>query len=463
MYKKALFVFRRDLRLDDNTALLAAASSAEEVMLAFIFDPRQTVAEKNEYFGTHSFSFLIQSLHDLTAEVKARGGKLHYFQGVPHEVIQSLVLKDSVDAVFVNRDYTPFAIKRDEEIAKTLVNTGTFFSEHDDYTLSPIRDITTGQGNPYSVFTPFFKNAAYHAVPSPKSFKKGAQINSAAPKTPSINLNTFNSFNEEPLTVLPGRKNALKTLKNMGHLKGYKEGRDIPSEHGTSRLSAHHKFGTISIRETYHSAVSLPFNTDQFIAELYWRDFYMHIVYHFPQVFGASFLPWGDSVPWVNDKEQFARWCEGKTGVPIVDAGMREMLQTGWMHNRARMIVASFLTKNLLIDWRWGERFFAKHLIDYDPASNNGGWQWSASVGADPRPLRIFNPYTQASRFDQGGEYILRFVPELKGVDPALLSDGKERDFSALAPEYPPPIVSCRDTYKRAQEAYRTAKETHSH
>jgi deoxyribodipyrimidine photo-lyase len=231
------------------------------------------------------------------------------------------------------------------------------------------------------------------------------------------------------------------------------------SEDGTSRLSVHHKFGTVSIRETYWAAKDAGVD-QQFIAELYWRDFYLYISRHFPHVFGRSFLPWGDYLAWENDGEHFAAWREGRTGFPIVDAGMRQLNETGWMHNRARMIVASFLTKNLLIDWRWGERYFATQLVDYDPSSNNGGWQWSASVGADPRPLRIFNPYAQAQKYDPDARYIKRWVPELADVDVALLTDGKSRDFSAHV-RYPAPIIDYAMSYRRAQEAYREAKRAY--
>jgi deoxyribodipyrimidine photo-lyase len=196
----------------------------------------------------------------------------------------------------------------------------------------------------------------------------------------------------------------------------------------------------------------------QFISELYWRDFYYHIAFHFPHVFGKSFLTWGDKIAWRDDPELLTAWQRGETGIPIVDAGMRELNETGWMHNRVRMITASFLTKNLLIDWREGERYFAQRLVDYDPAVNNGGWQWSASVGADPRPLRIFNPYTQAQKYEPEAEYLTQWVPELKELPTRILTDGKERDFSLLAPAYPAPIVSCRDTYHRAREAWAIAK-----
>jgi deoxyribodipyrimidine photo-lyase len=245
----------------------------------------------------------------------------------------------------------------------------------------------------------------------------------------------------------------------MSFLRGYGHARDLPALHGTSRLSAHHACGTVSIRETFAAAhVHRGAGAQQFIAELYWRDFYYHIAYHFPHVFGHSFLPWGDRLAWRHDPAALDAWQRGETGVPIVDAGMRELNETGWMHNRVRMVVASFLTKNLLMDWRDGEQYFARRLLDYDPAVNNGSWQWAASVGADPRPLRIFNPYTQAQKYDPHADYIRRWVPELAAVPAHLLTDGKERDFSPYVRGYPSPIVSCRETFHRAREAYASAK-----
>jgi len=263
------------------------------------------------------------------------------------------------------------------------------------------------------------------------------------------------------LLLAGGRSEALEILATTEqYLPNYEDTRNLPATHGTSRLSAHHKFGTISIRETFHAAKAWRGNTTSFISELYWRDFYMYITYYFPLVFKQSFLPWAAHIKWINDKDQFAAWCEGRTGVPMVDAAMRELNQTGWMHNRSRMVVASYLTKNLLIDWRWGERYFAQNLVDYDPAANNGGWQWSAGTGADPKPLRIFNPYTQANKFDADAIYIKKWIPELREVEDKLLTNGKTQDLrSIFAPDYPNPIVDQKESYHRTMATYKQAKE----
>ncbi len=455
--KKSLFLFRRDLRLDDNTALIEALKDSEEVMVGFVFDTRQT-GKENKYFSENGFAFLVQSLAELEKEVQAKGGRLYFFEGLAHEVVASLIKDDAVGAVYLNRDYTPFARARDEAIEETALKLGATVHLFDDYTLSPIRTIATGGDKPYSVFTPFMRSAMKHPVHEPVPIKQKNYF-SGTLTTPHVVLSAFASFLKRELALPAGREAGFRILKNASTLKGYEQARNMTAEKGTSRLSPHHKFGTVSIRETYHAVKKQKFDTTQFIAELYWRDFYLHIAWHFPRVFKESFLPWGDNIWWENDEKKFQAWCEGKTGVPMVDAGMRQLNEMGWMHNRARMIVASYLTKNLLIDWRKGERYFATKLVDYDPASNNGGWQWSASVGADPRPLRIFNPYTQAQKYDPEAQYIKEWVSELKNVAPALLSDGKEHDFSLIAPGYPPPLVGQKASFHRAREAYAKAKQ----
>lgn len=459
-YSKSVFIFRRDVRLEDNTGLLALLASSKEVLPVFIFDPRQCEKSKNEYFSDAGFQFLLTSLTELDEELKAKGSRLYVYTGTPAEVITSLITNDDVDAVYVNKDYTPFARLRDKEIQDVCDQAHIPFERFDDVTLSPIESIRTGQGKLYTVFTPFMKKADSYdvPVPTPNTYTNYFSGNT---HTPLVSLSDFSAHNEgRELALHGGRREALAILKKPTFLQEYTNRRnrlDIPE--GTSHLSAHHKFGTISIRETYHTVRKEVEAGSQFISELYWRDFYYYTAYHFPIVFTQSFLPWARNIVWENDEEKFQRWCEGQTGVPVVDAGMRQLNHTGYMHNRARMIVASYLTKNLLIDWKWGEKYFASKLIDYDPAQNNGGWQWSASVGTDPRPLRIFNPYTQASEYDPQGTYIHMWVKELRDVDAKKLTDGKTQDFSALAKEYPSPLVDQKESYHRAQKVYREAKQ----
>lgn len=460
-HQKTVFFFRRDLRLEDNLGLLAALDESEEVLPAFVFDPRQTDAEKNEYFSVPAFNFLLNSLAELNEALTHRGSQLYIFSGDPAEITEALITQDDIDAVYVNKDYTPFARTRDKEIADVCEKHDVPFTRCDDLVLAPIEDIRTGQGKLYTVFTPFMKNAATYDVPEPhKNNYQNYYVGRL--NTQTTTLTTFSvsgKIDPESLLLHGGRGEALNILAENDYLKQYKERRNLPAQHGTSRLSAHHKFGTISIRESYHMAAKATGKGSSFISELYWRDFYYYIAYHFPIVFKQSFLPWAKNLEWLNDKKQFAAWCEGKTGVPMVDAAMRELNHTGWMHNRSRMIVASYLTKNLLINWQWGERYFATKLIDYDPAQNNGGWQWSASTGADPRPLRIFNPFTQATKYDPDAVYIKKWVPELHCVSNEQLTDSKTTDFSKIAENYPAPLVNQKESYHRAMATYKKAKE----
>lgn len=459
-YKTGLFIFRRDLRLEDNLGLLALLADAETVIPAFIFDPRQINREHNEYFSEPAFQFLLNSLAELHTDLQARGSQLYIFSGDPATVVTHLIQKDNVDAVAVNKDVTPFARRRDKEIAVACEKHEVFFARHDDLTLSPIETIRTQEGKLYSVYTPFMKNAASYEVPTPRK-NNFANYQTKPLQTKTAPLTDFTADTSSMKLLLQGgRGEALALLRDTQYLRGYKEERNFPAIRGTSRLSAHHKFGTLSIRETYHAAAAAAGTGSHFISELYWRDFYYYTAYHFPLVFKQSFLPWANNISWVNDQEQFTAWCNGQTGVPMVDAAMRELNHTGWMHNRSRMIVASYLTKNLLINWTWGERYFATKLIDYDPAQNNGGWQWSASVGTDPRPLRIFNPYTQAQKYDPEAVYIKRWVPELAEVPTDKLTDGKTQDFSTLSPSYPAPLVDQKESYHRTMDAYRAAKAT---
>lgn len=450
-HKKSLFIFRRDLRLEDNSGLIFALENSEKVIPIFIFDSAQIDEKKNKYFGKNSFQFMVNSLNELDKDLKKKGSKLFVFEGQYEKVLDSVLKNEKIDSVFVNKDYTPFAIKRDGKIKEVCDKNDALFFRIDDYTLSPIEEIETDQGNKYSVFTPFAKKASGYKVLKPVKNKYDNYF--------SGNLKTKNSNqklkikNQKGLILKGGREEALTLMKKKDFLKSYKKGRDLPAINGTSKLSAHIKFGTVSIREVYYWGEI----SQTFISELYWRDFYLYISYHFPYVFGKSFQKWADKIKWINNKKQFKAWYEGKTGVPIVDAGMRQLNKTGWMHNRVRMIVASYLTKNLLIDWRWGEKYFAEKLIDYDPSSNNGGWQWSASVGADPKPIRIFNPYLQTQKYDPKGDYIKEWVEELKDVEINLLTDGKERDFSEFA-KYPKPLIDQKESYRRAMDTYKKAK-----
>jgi len=461
MPTRSLFLFRRDLRLEDNLGLLAALKESESVVPAFIFDPMQVDKPRHEYFSEAAFVFLLNSLRELDDALRERKSKLYIFYGAPEEVVESLIKQDQITSVYCNRDYTPFARQRDETIAATCATQQVPLLEFSDLTLSPIETIRTGQDSPYTVFTPFMRKASQHTVPKPiANYYHNYYTGTLNTKT--TNWSKFTAeISERELVLQGGRNEALKILTHSKTwLSDYATRRNLTSDaNGTSRLSAHHKFGTISIRETFHAVKKTRADVTTYISELYWRDFYYYIALHFPSVFGRAFLPWADNIKWLNDPDQFAAWCAGKTGVPLVDAGIRQLNHTGYMHNRARMVVASYLTKNLLIDWRWGERYFASQLIDYDPASNNGGWQWSASVGADPKPIRIFNPHTQAAKYDPEAKYIHKWVPGLRSVSSEILTDGKTQTYGLLAPDYPAPLVDQKESYHRARAAYQAAKQ----
>lgn len=463
-YQKSLFIFRRDLRLFDNTGLLTLLKESKEVVPAFIFDPRQCDPKVNEYFSDAGFQFLLTSLVELDEALRAKGSQLYVYSGNPATIVSSLIEKDGVEAVYVNKDYTPFSRVRDKEIQDACEKAGVPFERHDDVTLSPIETIRTGQGKLYSVFTPFMRKASTFEVEAPHTNTHTNYVTNPT-LTQTVSLKDFKADTAgRELALAGGRSEALPVLKKLTFLAEYKDKRNRPDiPEGTSRLSAHHKFGTISIRETYHAVRKQAGTGSQFISELYWRDFYYYTAYHFPMVFKQSFLPWARNIVWENDETKFTRWCEGRTGVPLVDAGMRQLNHTGYMHNRVRMVVASYLTKNLLVDWKWGEKYFASKLIDYDPAQNNGGWQWSASVGTDPRPLRIFNPYTQAQEYDPKAIYIKMWVPELASVPEKKLTDGKTQDFSAIANGYPAPLVDQKESFRRALTVYKEAKQNAKH
>jgi deoxyribodipyrimidine photo-lyase len=431
-YVRTLFIFRRDLRLEDNTALIRALASSCEVCAAFIFDPRQ--CEPHDYFSPHAFQFMRASLDELSLQIEARGGRLYRFYGLVDDVIQELLDVEKFDVLYINKDYTPFSRRRDASLKKICQKRGVVFEEHDDALLCAPGSVVKEAGGPYAIFTPFYKKAALHAVPLPQdnTFKNLVcqELKSSFLLKPDQLSKVFNP----DLAVHGGRSEGLKIFEKLGDLRGYAHERDIPRLDATSHLSAHLKFGTISPREAFHAVVSRLGAAHPILQQFYWRDFFTHVGYYYPHVFSGCFYDEYDAIPWQNDKKLFAAWCEGRTGVAIVDAGMRELNTTGFMHNRVRMITASFLVKDLHIDWRWGERYFATRLVDYDPAVNNGNWQWAASTGCDHQPyFRIFNPWLQQKRFDPDCTYIRKWVKELKNTSVQDIFEGGPKDLHSDA------------------------------
>ncbi|MBI2774606.1 deoxyribodipyrimidine photo-lyase [Candidatus Dependentiae bacterium] len=456
-YKTSLFIFRRDLRLQDNTGLIEAIKQSETVIPCFIFDSRQ-VSKKNEYRSLNAIQFMIESLRELDEELRKKDGKLYLFYGKNEEVIGSLLKSGKINAVFCNRDYTPFSIKRDEEIKKQCLHYDVAFHQYGDALLHEPEEIKTQGGTPYSIFTAFYKASLHFPVKQPQKlpaahFYRGALNGSEATTAYKQILPESN----KEIFVHGGRKEALKIIKSISDFQHYQKIRDFPAQH-TTGLSAHLKFGTISVRETYAAIANRLGPAHPLLRQLYWRDFFTHVAYYSPFVYGHAFHKKYDQLDWNTSKKDFDAWCSGKTGFPIVDAGMRQLNATGYMHNRVRMIVASFLTKDLHINWLWGEKYFAQQLVDYDPAVNNGNWQWAASTGCDAQPyFRIFNPWLQQKKFDPECAYIKKWVPELAKVSPKTIHAWDE-EYKNSRIDYPAPMVDHAEESARAKLLYKSVK-----
>ena len=426
-----IFLFHRDLRIQDNIGLISQLKELKVGILPiFIFSQEQIEEEKNKYFSHNTVQFMIESLHELSEDIKSYKGKLYFFKGDTIEVLKKINKKIGIESISYNIDYTPYARKRDKDIREWCEEEEINCLEKEDYVLYDILDGQTkkADGTPYLVFTPFrnhcYTNLKVNQINKFKkySFEKNKKLEKIKYY---INEDVLDNFYEKNLkiNVNGGRKLGLSILKNIKKFNDYSTERDTMT-YKTTFLGAYLKFGSISIREAYFAiGQKLGFKSG-LINELHWRDFYANIIYEFPRVLqgqlkgdNKSFKENYDKVKWSYDKNLFEKWCDGETGYPVVDAAMKQLNETGYMHNRCRMIVASFLTKDLHIDWRWGEKYFATKLIDYDPMSNSGGWQWSTGNGTDAQPyFRIFNPWTQTEKFDPECEYIKKYIPELKNV-----------------------------------------------
>ncbi|MCL4360936.1 DNA photolyase family protein, partial [Candidatus Dependentiae bacterium] len=414
-FNKSLFIFRRDLRIEDNTGLIAALKESSVVVPCFIFDPRQ-VGKENSFASSNSIQFMIESLQDLKKQLNANHAKLYLFYGIAENVVNKLIKQEKIDAIFLNRDYSPFSIKRDKKIEKICKDHNIYFQSYNDLLLNQPEDIKSGSGTPYSIFTPFYKAAVKKKInlPEKNNFKNyySEKILGHNEKISSKILKKENEY----IAQHGGTQHCLKILKNIKQFKDYEKTRNFPSI-DTTKLSAHNKFGTCSIRTIYHSIGKKLGYHHSLLRQLYWRDFFIHVLFNFPDVLGHPYHKKFKNLKWNNNKKNFEKWCNGQTGFPLVDAGMRQLNKIGFMHNRVRMVVASFLVKDLHIDWRWGEKYFAQKLVDYDVALNNGNWQWNASTGCDAQPyFRIFNPWLQQKRFDPKAEYIKKWIPELKDI-----------------------------------------------
>lgn len=420
----SIFWFRRDLRLEDNAGLYEALKSEWPVLPLFIFD--RSILDKLSNRVDARVEFIHQTLTELRKELQEQGSDLLVKYGTPEKIWPEVLQEFEVKAVYTNHDYEPYARQRDEKISLLLEKQQIPLHTFKDHVIFEEEEITKKAGGVYTVFTPYSKTWKAKLDEKEDTIEEnGQQVKLSYYLKPYPTEKYFHNFHqtdevfsfptlaemdfEATDTEIPS-----KTV-SRGLIKNYDDTRNFPALAGTSRLGIHFRFGTISIREKARRARQL---NETFLNELIWRDFYAQILANFPHVAENSFRPEYDFIEWRNNEEEFAAWCKGETGYPIVDAGMRELNATGFMHNRVRMITASLLTKHLLIDWRWGEAYFAEKLLDFDLASNNGGWQWAAGCGTDAAPyFRIFNPTSQMEKFDKQKVYIKRWVPEYGTAD----------------------------------------------
>ncbi len=451
---------RRDLRLHDHAALSAALDEGETTIV-FNFDPAILDALKNKQ--DRRVTFIVESLEEMEKELQKKGSSLLISYGDPANEIPRIARELGVKKVFANRDYEPKAKKRDEFVEKRLEDDKIEFHQFKDSVFYEKHEVLKGDGSIYKVFTPY-KNAWIHrfenedktvsdfacALKNLRQFKNKENVLSS-------DWHEKIGFIRTPALLTGGTSLAIKRLKHFeDFMSGYKEQRNYPAIDGTSLLSVYIRFGNISIRDMVRAALmDKNEGSATWLSELIWRDFYQMLLDAHPELEHRAFKPLYDKIKWIGGKEEFRAWCEGETGFPLVDAAMRCFNATGMMHNRLRMVVASFLCKILLVDWRLGEKYFAENLLDFDLAANNGGWQWSSSSGCDAQPyFRIFNPYNQSEKFDADGEFIRQWCPELAH----LTSKQIHRPDMKLAPDYPAPIVSYERNRERALLMYAVVK-----
>ena len=454
-YENGLFIFRRDFRVIDNIGLNLSNSICKNIYPIFIFTPEQ-VTKENKFKSDNAIQFMIESLQDLSIQINKMGGHLMCFYGNNNTIVSNLIKELNINVVCFNADYTPYAIKRELGIIQICNQMDIDVEYGHDYYLHPPGTILNSSGHPYQKFTPFYQTSLKKKVDAPTSFKKIHFTTSHKQLQHRITLdNASHRFLVNPHILLHGgRHNAIIQMRiAKTAIQHYSKTHNELSI-STSELSAYIKFGCISIREVYQA-----FKTKHdFIRQLFWRDFYANILYSFPHVLGSAMKSNYNKVHWHNNSNLFKKWCNGETGYPVVDAGMRQLLQTGYMHNRARLIVSSFLVKTLLISWEKGEKYFAQHLVDYDPASNNGNWQWTAGSGADSQPyFRIFNPWEQTKNYDSNCEYIKQWIPELKDVPNKDILNWENTYSQYKNIKYPKPIVNYKTQKELTLHMYSSA------
>jgi len=451
-----VFWFRKDLRLDDNVGFNYCIKEQKPVLPVFVVD-NSTFSDMQA--GKKKALFLIECLKSLERELKEKGSKLYLFNGHPVDIMYKISKEVTIDSIIFNRCYEPLEINTEREIWDEFTNLGIHVKSYKDLLLHERGDILKKDKTSYSVFSYYYKKWRKQEKESPK--------NTGDFETVQFHTDSYFTLPENQISMQIDVEKELAIFLDE-NLKNYQLDRDFPYKDATSKLSCYLNTGKLSIRRLYNEVLSKGSSTDTqisdsaeaFLRQLAWRDFYHQILYHFPHVETSAFHKRFNSINWENDNTLFDKWCAGKTGFPFVDAGMRQLNQEGWMHNRLRMIVASFLVKDLFIDWRWGEDYFSKKLIDHDLALNNGGWQWSASTGTDSQPwFRIFNPYSQSKRFDPEGIFIRKFVPELTNVNNQYIHQPDQMPLEyqkecncLIGKDYPEPIVNHA---KRREMAYR--------
>jgi deoxyribodipyrimidine photo-lyase len=469
---RALCWLRRDLRLHDHFALHSSLKNNTETLVVFVFDTNILNKIKNK--NDPRITFIFDSLCEIEKELQKKGSSLIIKYGDPVDLIPEVVSKFKIDNLYFNTDYEPYAIKRDSKITETLINKNVNVHCLKDHVVFEKKEILNGSGEIYKVFTPY-KNKWLETFHNTEDYIPNYKCNLLKlSKLDNINnILNFDWLNEigflkTECILQGGSSEALSRLvKFKKYISNYKEARDVPALEQTSNLSPYIRMGNLSIRDMLRLATEQ--NSEGYstwLSEIVWRDFYHMILFSYPNVEKKCFRPEYDNIKWLGSKADFLNWCEGKTGYPLVDSAMRCLNKTGMMHNRLRMVVASFLTKTLLIDWRLGEKYFADKLLDYDLAANNGGWQWSASTGVDAQPyFRIFNPYNQSEKFDGKGIFIRRWCPELSKFSNKIIHSPHDADLAeqalancVIGVDYPHPIVAYKTQREKALAMYKLVK-----
>lgn len=468
--KTVIHWFRRDLRVTDNVALSEAAKRAEVVIPLFIFEDAFRTGPD---VGAARLAFLLQSVESLRNNLSELGHTLVVRCGKSEEILPAFAKETGAQCVFANKRYEPYTQRRDERITGALLKMGVGFELFKDAVVWEEQEILNQTGKPYTVFTPYSKAWKLKPVPAPRARLKTTNIQHRTTNIQSDPLPATPDELGHPLTqAIPpgGERVAMELLRKFmaGPVYSYTTNRNFPAMDGVSNLSPHLRAGTIGIRaiiaelnKAKAKAVGAEAlkSCETFLNELIWREFYTQVLHNFPHVTKGAFRPEYDQLKWSDNEAHFQAWCAGRTGYPIVDAAMRCLNATGTMHNRLRMIVAMFLTKDLLIHWQWGERYFMKQLVDGDMAANNGGWQWSAGTGTDAAPyFRIFNPVSQAEKFDPGGQFVRQWIPELKDFPDDLVHQPWENPLLLSKSKYPPRIVLHEEQREKCLAMFKAAK-----